>query len=288
MRIVLCPTPHEHDREVSLLERLMHGHDRRRAAVLPEESQRGAADAAWTTVTASSSSTRARRSTSASRPCRPRTPPAPTRRSSTCSSSATAGSPRSPARAAGWRPRSACAATARALAAAGVLPDPELVVESNFNVDGGLEAAAALLDLAEPPTAIFAFNDQLAIGAMQAAPRARASRARGPLGGRLRRHRRGRARHPGADDRAPAARRDGPDGGQPARAPAREPAARGAARRARRRSWSCANRRGRDARLARGFDRGSGRRRGTSRRTRCSRRARPACPPSAAAPPPST
>ena len=55
-----------------------------------------------------------------------------------------------------------------ALATAGVLPDPALVVESNFEVEGGRVAAAALLDLAEPPTAIFAFNDQLAIGAMQA------------------------------------------------------------------------------------------------------------------------
>ena len=47
--------------------------------------------------------------------------------------------------------------------------DPALVVESNFEVEGGRAAAAHLLDLAEPPTAIFAFNDQLAIGAMQAA-----------------------------------------------------------------------------------------------------------------------
>jgi LacI family transcriptional regulator len=56
-----------------------------------------------------------------------------------------------------------------ALAAAGVLPDGSLVVESDFEVAGGRAAAAQLLDLAEPPTAIFAFNDQLAIGAMQAA-----------------------------------------------------------------------------------------------------------------------
>jgi LacI family transcriptional regulator len=56
-----------------------------------------------------------------------------------------------------------------ALADAGVIPNPSLVVESNFEVDGGRAAAAQLLDLAEPPSAIFAFNDQLAIGAMQAA-----------------------------------------------------------------------------------------------------------------------
>ena len=56
-----------------------------------------------------------------------------------------------------------------ALAAAGIAPDHDLVIESNFDVDGGRVAAAALLDSTQPPTAIFAFNDQLAIGAMQTA-----------------------------------------------------------------------------------------------------------------------
>jgi LacI family transcriptional regulator, galactose operon repressor len=56
-----------------------------------------------------------------------------------------------------------------ALAAAGVMPDPALEIESNFEIGGGKVAAGALLDLREPPTAIFAFNDNLAIGAIQAA-----------------------------------------------------------------------------------------------------------------------
>jgi LacI family transcriptional regulator len=56
-----------------------------------------------------------------------------------------------------------------ALAAAGILVDPELVVESNFTLAGGIRSAAELLGRPEPPTAIFAFNDDLAIGAMQAA-----------------------------------------------------------------------------------------------------------------------
>src|SRR5213079_705799 len=56
-----------------------------------------------------------------------------------------------------------------ALAAAGVLPDPALEVEADFEILGGRRAAEALLDLAEPPTAIFAFNDNHAIGALQAA-----------------------------------------------------------------------------------------------------------------------
>ena len=40
MRIVLCPTLHEHDREVSLLARLMHGTTDGALLVLPEESNR--------------------------------------------------------------------------------------------------------------------------------------------------------------------------------------------------------------------------------------------------------
>jgi len=38
MRIVVCPTLHEHDREVSLLERLMRGTTDGALLVLPEES----------------------------------------------------------------------------------------------------------------------------------------------------------------------------------------------------------------------------------------------------------
>ncbi len=47
--------------------------------------------------------------------------------------------------------------------------DPALVVESNFHAGGGVEAALSLLDRPNPPTAILAFNDMLAIGVMQAA-----------------------------------------------------------------------------------------------------------------------
>jgi LacI family transcriptional regulator len=56
-----------------------------------------------------------------------------------------------------------------ALASAGILPDPALEVESIPEIGPGREAAAHLLDLPEPPTAIFAFNDNIAIGAIQAA-----------------------------------------------------------------------------------------------------------------------
>ncbi len=60
-----------------------------------------------------------------------------------------------------------------ALASAGVVPDSALVVESDWAVEGGEAAAALLLDLPDPPTAVFAFNDNMAIGAL------RAARARG-------------------------------------------------------------------------------------------------------------
>jgi LacI family transcriptional regulator len=56
-----------------------------------------------------------------------------------------------------------------AMAGAGVLPDPGLVRYADFRIDGGRQAAGSLLDLPEPPTAIFAFNDSMAVGALQAA-----------------------------------------------------------------------------------------------------------------------
>jgi LacI family transcriptional regulator len=56
-----------------------------------------------------------------------------------------------------------------ALAAAGILPDPELEIEATPEIDSGREAAGHLLDLPNPPTAIFAFNDNTAVGAIEAA-----------------------------------------------------------------------------------------------------------------------
>jgi LacI family transcriptional regulator len=56
-----------------------------------------------------------------------------------------------------------------ALAAAGILPDPTLEQEAEPEITPGRAAAEQLLDLSEPPTAIFAFNDNIAIGAIQAA-----------------------------------------------------------------------------------------------------------------------
>jgi LacI family transcriptional regulator len=168
MRIVLCPTLHEHDREVSLLERLMHGTTDGGLLVLPEESSnelRTLMNHGYRFVVVD-----------------------PRRRIDeripTASAAHSSGADQATRHlldlghrriAAITGPRAWVATEERqrgyraALAAAGVLPDPTLVVESNFEIAGGREAAATLLDGAEAPTAIFAFNDPLAIGAMQAA-----------------------------------------------------------------------------------------------------------------------
>jgi len=55
-----------------------------------------------------------------------------------------------------------------ALRAAGVEPDPGLDVEAPFTAAGGERATALLLDRDEPPTAIFAACDEMAMGAIAA------------------------------------------------------------------------------------------------------------------------
>jgi LacI family transcriptional regulator len=59
----------------------------------------------------------------------------------------------------------------RALAEAGIPPDPDLVAwaDNTLSVRMGEDAAAPLLRLPEPPTAVFAYNDPLAQGVYQAA-----------------------------------------------------------------------------------------------------------------------
>ena len=55
------------------------------------------------------------------------------------------------------------------LAAAGLSADPELIAKGNFTNESGYAGASELLSLRKPPTAIFAFNDEMAVGAMRAA-----------------------------------------------------------------------------------------------------------------------
>jgi LacI family transcriptional regulator, repressor for deo operon, udp, cdd, tsx, nupC, and nupG len=58
------------------------------------------------------------------------------------------------------------------LAAAGLPLVGELETDGGFTVAGGHAAAQRLLSLAEPPTALFAASDEMAMGAVQAARRA--------------------------------------------------------------------------------------------------------------------
>lgn len=55
-----------------------------------------------------------------------------------------------------------------ALEGAGIPFDDALVVPGDFRPESGCTAATALLDLPEPPTALFAASDQMALGAIEA------------------------------------------------------------------------------------------------------------------------
>ena len=59
-----------------------------------------------------------------------------------------------------------------AFAVAGTPLDDTLVTEGDFTYGSGFDGAAALLALDDPPTAIFAFNDDMAAGAIASAYRA--------------------------------------------------------------------------------------------------------------------
>lgn len=54
------------------------------------------------------------------------------------------------------------------LTEAGIAYDPALVYEGDYSIDCGADGARALLELADRPTAIFAANDQTAIGVAEA------------------------------------------------------------------------------------------------------------------------
>jgi LacI family transcriptional regulator, galactose operon repressor len=61
------------------------------------------------------------------------------------------------------------AGSRQALADAGMTADPSLWVEADFEIGPGAAATTQLLDLPDPPTAIFAGNDPIACGALRAA-----------------------------------------------------------------------------------------------------------------------
>ncbi len=68
--------------------------------------------------------------------------------------------PATPGRLAGYR---------GALAEAGIAFDPDLVAADRSDAQGGYRAARRLLDTAQRPTALFCFNDRMAMGAYRAA-----------------------------------------------------------------------------------------------------------------------
>jgi LacI family transcriptional regulator len=57
----------------------------------------------------------------------------------------------------------------RALDRIGIPFEPQMVVDGRFDFDSGVEAARALLDLPDRPTAIFASNDDMAAGVLAVA-----------------------------------------------------------------------------------------------------------------------
>jgi LacI family transcriptional regulator len=167
-QVVLCPTRHSRTRELSLLERLADGEADGAVLVLPEES-----GAELTALAAHGFPFVV---------VDPRTE-VPDGISVVCAAHS-AGAARATEHLLGFGhrrigvisgPRDWLASQERlrghiaALAARGILPDFSYVRYANFRLDGGREAALELLGLPDAPTAIFAFSDSMAIGALQAA-----------------------------------------------------------------------------------------------------------------------
>ena len=167
-RLVVCPTLHEHDREVSLLDHLKQGLTDGGLLVAPSESgaelaalyrqgypfvviDSGVPLAEGIPVVAAANWAGARTATEHLIALGHRRIAALT------------GPPSWSAnvdRLAGYH---------SALVAAGLPIVPEMVRDADFAIDGGYKAAQHLLSLADRPTAIFAFNDKMAFGALRAA-----------------------------------------------------------------------------------------------------------------------
>ncbi|MGH9067654.1 MAG: LacI family DNA-binding transcriptional regulator [Acidimicrobiales bacterium] len=168
LRAVLCPTHHEHDREVSLLERLIGGTTDGALLVLPEESEDelsalGRHGYHFVVVD-------------------------PLRRLDERIPAVSAAHSAGAAEATrllldlGHRrigvvtgPPTWLATEERlqghraALVTTGAVADPALEEKAGFDIESGAAAASRLLACRRPPTAIFAFNDPMAIGTLQAA-----------------------------------------------------------------------------------------------------------------------
>lgn len=170
MRIMLSPTLHEHDREVSLVDRLTRGASDGGILILPEESTDELLhlqEIGFPFVVVD-----------------PREPPPD---GIPCVSAMHAAGAKVATEhllelghrrigaiggAPGWYANEERAIGFRAaLAAAGILPDPDLIVAGDWSIAAGERAAEQLLSLDEPPTGVFAFNDNSAIGLLNVARR---------------------------------------------------------------------------------------------------------------------
>jgi LacI family transcriptional regulator len=168
IKFMLMPTLHEREREISLFAWLMQGMADSALLILPDESSdelEALLDQGYQYVVVD-----------------PRTPLA--ERIPSVSAAHTAGADQAMQHLLSLGHRRIAAVTGpagwqatedrrrgyyAALAGAGILPDAELEVEGDFEIAGGVRAGEQLFDLADPPTAVFAFNDLLAIGVIQAA-----------------------------------------------------------------------------------------------------------------------
>lgn len=72
----------------------------------------------------------------------------------------------------GTQTRARTAAYAAALRDAGLTPDPELLVQVDWGAEGGAEGMARLLGVRDPPSAVYAHSDEVALGAARTLRRA--------------------------------------------------------------------------------------------------------------------
>jgi LacI family transcriptional regulator len=70
-----------------------------------------------------------------------------------------------------WSARARLDGYRAGLASAGLPFDRDLVVEGDFGYESGSRAATRMLELPDPPTAVFAANDQMALGVYEAVRR---------------------------------------------------------------------------------------------------------------------
>jgi LacI family transcriptional regulator len=172
MRALMCPTGHQHTYEISLIEELVRGETHGAVLVMPEESpaelralkQQGfhfvvvdplhELDEDIPVVSAAN--------TSGAHQATAHLLSLGHRRIGAITGPTT-----------GLATRRRLMGYHSAQVAAGVMPDPALEAVGDFLIEGGAAGAERLLALPEPPTAIFAFNDSMAIGAL------RVARARG-------------------------------------------------------------------------------------------------------------